>query len=43
MYKIESFIAMGCAHSLHCEDDFYVYEDEDISTETELITIVVDY
>lgn len=22
MYKIESFIAMGCAHSLHCEDDF---------------------
>ena len=31
MYKIESFIAMGCAHSLHCEDDFYVYEDEAVS------------
>lgn len=30
MYKIESFIAMGCAHSLHCEDDFYVYEDEEV-------------
>ena len=30
MYKIDSFISRGGMHLLHCEDDFYVYEDEEV-------------
>lgn len=30
MYKIESFISKGAAHNLHCEDDFYVFENEEV-------------
>lgn len=28
--KIESFICRGAAHTLHCEDDYYVFENEEV-------------
>lgn len=30
MYKIENFINRGAVHELHCEDDFYVFENEEV-------------
>lgn len=29
-YKIENFICRGASHTLHCEDDFYVFENEEV-------------